>query len=51
MHGFYGLPLNAGSVTLIKCSSKQFPVVAVGSEVAIFRGGEYLSWSLGDVVI
>ena len=47
---FYGLPLNEGTITLEKRPCRVSPTVAVGEEdVVIFRGGEELPWSLGEV--
>jgi dihydroorotase len=47
---FYGLPLNEGTITLEKRPCRVSPAVAVGEEdVVVFRGGEELPWSLGEV--
>jgi dihydroorotase len=47
---FYGLPLNQGTITLEKRPCRVSPAVAVGEEdVVVFRGGEELPWSLGEV--
>lgn len=47
---FYGLPLNEGTITLEKRTSRVSSAVAVGEEdVVVFRGGEDLPWSLGEV--
>ena len=46
---FYGLPLNAGTITLARRPSRTPTAVAVGTEdVVVFRGGEDLSWSVND---
>jgi dihydroorotase len=47
---FYGLPLNTGTLELIKSSSRQSETIAAGEdEVAVFRGDEDLPWSIGEV--
>lgn len=47
---FYGLPLNRGTITLIKRSSRAAPSLAVeGEEVVIFRGDQPLTWSIGEM--
>ena len=47
---FYGLPLNEGTITLEKRPCRIAAAVAVGAEdVVVFRGGEELPWSLGEV--
>lgn len=47
---FYGLPLNEGTITLEKRPCRVSAAVAVGEEdVVVFRGGEELPWSLGEV--
>jgi dihydroorotase len=47
---FYGLAPNKGTITLIKRTSQVAPSVAVdGDEVIVFRGGEPLAWSLGEM--
>jgi dihydroorotase len=47
---FYGLPLNEGTITLEKRPCRVSPAIAVGEEdVVVFRGGEELPWSLGEV--
>lgn len=47
---FYGLPMNSGTITLEKRPCRISAVIAVGEEdVVVFRGGEELSWSLGEV--
>ncbi len=47
---FYGLAPNAGTIELIKRPGRQLEAVAVGEEdVVIFRGGEELPWSVGEV--
>lgn len=46
---FYGLPVNTGTITLRRSASSEQPVVTVGQdEIVNFRGGEILSWSLGE---
>jgi dihydroorotase len=47
---FYDLPLNSGTITLIKRQSHVAPSLAVdGDEVVVFRGDEPLAWSIGEV--
>jgi dihydroorotase len=47
---FYGLPLNRGTITLIKRTSHAEPSLAVdGDDVVIFRGDEPLAWSIGEI--
>jgi dihydroorotase len=47
---FYGLPLNTGTITLEKRTGRALCAVAVeDEEVVVFRGGENLPWSIGDV--
>src|SRR5579864_1095621 len=47
---FYGLPLNSGTVVLERRESPVAAAVAVDdSEVVVFRGGETLPWSIGQV--
>jgi dihydroorotase len=47
---FYGLAPNRGTVVLKRQPSHPIPAVAVDSdEVVVFRGGETLSWSIGEV--
>ena len=45
---FYGLPVNAGSLTLRRGSTPMPDAIAVGDDrVAVFRGGAETSWSIG----
>ncbi|HRK25097.1 MAG TPA: dihydroorotase [Beijerinckiaceae bacterium] len=47
---FHGLPLNEGTIDLIRRPDRLAEAVTVGdSEVVVFRGGEVLPWSLGTV--
>jgi dihydroorotase len=47
---FYGLKLNAGTITLKRQPSRTPAAVAVDrDEVVVFRGGEDLAWSIGEV--
>lgn len=47
---FYGLPLNTGTVDLLRRPSRHCATVAVDEQdVVIFRGGEDLPWSIGEV--
>ena len=47
---FYGLPANRGTIELLRRQSRVPAAVAVeADEVVVFRGGEDLSWSLGEV--
>jgi dihydroorotase len=47
---FYGLPPNRGTITLVKRTSELAPSFAVdGDEVVVFRGGEPLAWTLGEI--
>ena len=47
---FYGLAPNAGTIELKRRPSRAAATLAVDSEeVVIFRGGEDLAWSIGDV--
>jgi dihydroorotase len=47
---FYGLKPNAGTITLKRQPSQTIAAIAVdGDEVVVFRGGENLSWSIGEV--
>lgn len=47
---FYGLQPNTGTIELIKRPNWQAAAVAVGEEdIVIFRGGEELPWSIGEV--
>ena len=47
---FYGLPLNEGTLELVKQLSHPGGAVTVGDdEVAVFRGGEDLPWSIGAI--
>ncbi|HMO29429.1 dihydroorotase [Enterovirga sp.] len=47
---FYGLPLNEGTITLHRRPGRMPKAVPVaGDEVVIFRGGEDLPWSLGEI--
>jgi dihydroorotase len=52
LHGprFYGLPVNEGTVTLLRRSVPVPAEIAVGDErVAVFRGGEENPWSLSEL--
>jgi dihydroorotase len=47
---FYGLAPNAGTIELKRRPSRAAATLAVDSdEVVIFRGGEDLAWSIGEV--
>jgi dihydroorotase len=47
---FHNLPVNAGTLTLVRTPDRQAEAVKVGdSEVVVFRGGETLPWSLGAI--
>ncbi len=47
---FHGLELNEGTVTLLKRPASVLASVPVEeTDVAVFRGGEVLPWSLGEV--
>jgi dihydroorotase len=47
---FYGLPPNRGTIELKRQFASMPPAVAVeDGEIVIFRGGENLPWSLGEV--
>jgi dihydroorotase len=47
---FYGLELNRGTITLERRESPVMAAVAVeDTEVVVFRGGEKLPWSIGEV--
>jgi len=47
---FYGLAPNSGTIELKRGSASMPPAVAVEEgEVVVFRGGENLPWSLGEV--
>ncbi|MGO8914085.1 MAG: dihydroorotase [Bradyrhizobium sp.] len=47
---FYGLPPNQGTIEIKRRAASMPPAVAVeDGEVVIFRGGENLPWSLGEV--
>jgi dihydroorotase len=47
---FYGLKPNTGTITLKRQPSSTPATVAVdGDEVVVFRGGENLAWSIGEV--
>ena len=47
---FYGLELNHGTVTLERREAPVMAAVAVeDTEVVVFRGGEKLPWSVGEV--
>jgi dihydroorotase len=47
---FYGLPPNGGTISLTKRASQVAPSFAVnGDEVVVFRGGEPLAWTLGEM--
>ena len=44
---FYGLPVNAGTVTLVRKTERTVDAVPVdGDRVVVFRGGEDLPWSI-----
>ena len=47
---FYGLSANGGTVQLVKRPSRPREAVAItDDEVVIFRGGEQLPWSVGEL--
>jgi dihydroorotase len=47
---FYGIPLNAGTITLERRESPVMAAVAVDdTEVVVFQGGQTLPWSIGEV--
>ena len=47
---FYGLELNRGTITLERREASVMAAVAVeDTEVVVFRGGEKLPWSVGEV--
>jgi dihydroorotase len=47
---FYGLPVNAGTITLERKPSRVAAAVAVDDdEVVVFRGGESLPWSIAGI--
>jgi dihydroorotase len=47
---FYGLKPNRGTVVLKRQPGRAIAAVAVDNdEVVVFRGGESLSWSIGEV--
>jgi dihydroorotase len=47
---FYGLELNRGTITLERREAPVMAAVAVeDTEVVVFRGGERLPWSIGEV--
>ena len=47
---FYGLPLNEGKLTLEKRPCRVPAAIAVGDEdVVVFRCGEELPWSIGEI--
>jgi dihydroorotase len=47
---FYGLELNRGTITLERREAPVMAAVAVDdTEVVVFRGGEKLPWSVGEV--
>jgi len=47
---FYGLELNRGTITLERRESPVMAAVAVeDTEVVVFRGGQTLPWSVGEV--
>jgi dihydroorotase len=47
---FYGLPANEGKIEMKRSPAAMPAAVAVGDdEVVIFRGGEDIPWSLGEV--
>ncbi|WP_416357397.1 dihydroorotase [Aureimonas phyllosphaerae] len=47
---FHGLPVNEGTITLLKKPATALAAVSVEDEdVVVFRGGEPLPWSIGDV--
>ena len=47
---FYGLPVNAGTITLVRRPGRMPDAVPVaGDEVVVFRGGEDLPWSIEAV--
>jgi dihydroorotase len=51
VHGpqFYGLPLNEGTVTLLRRSAHAPAAIDVGDErVVVFRGGEDIAWSIAE---
>lgn len=47
---FYGLPPNTGTIDLVRRPTRAAATVVVDDQdVVIFRGGEELAWSLGEV--
>ena len=47
---FYGLPLNAGTITLERSDDVVDRAIEIGgSDVVTFRGGERLAWSIKEV--
>jgi dihydroorotase len=47
---FYGLELNRGTITVVRREQPVMAAVAVDdTEVVVFRGGETLPWSIGEV--
>ncbi len=47
---FHGLPVNDGTITLLKKPATALAAVSVEEEdVVVFRGGEPLPWSVGDI--
>lgn len=46
---FYRLPLNSGTITLRRRNGLGGRSLQIGaSDIAMFRGGEWLAWSIGD---
>ncbi|WP_182421981.1 dihydroorotase [Aureimonas sp. ME7] len=47
---FHGIPVNEGTITLVKKPSTALAAVSVEEEdVVVFRGGEPLPWSIGEI--
>lgn len=47
---FYGLPVNQGTIELKRRAASIAPAVAVeDEEIVVFRGGETMPWSIGEV--
>ena len=47
---FYGLPANNGTIELKRGAATMPPAVSVDDgDIVIFRGGEAMPWSVGEV--